>query len=225
VASCAHQRNHPLHKQTQNNPRQPKTMKTTLILASALFGASLSLSIAQGPGGPGGQGGERPAPPSPAEAAAELSKRYAALAAFDADKSGKLEAAELDKVAAAIEDGSLEMGPPGGRPPGGPEGGKGGKPPGGSEGGKGGKPNGKRAATGAAKLFESLAPYDKDKSGTIDETEQAAVATAIEDGSLKLPRGGGRGQGGPGGRPPGGPEGGPEGGRGGRGPGRPPGGQ
>ncbi len=211
-------------------------MKTTLIIASALFGASLSLSIAQGPGGrgpggpggQGGQGGDRPAPPSPAEAAAELSKRYAALATFDADKSGKLEAAELDKVAAAIEDGSLEMGPPGGRPPGGPEGGKGGKPPGGSEGGKGGKPNGKRAATGAAKLFESLAPYDKDKSGTIDETEQAAVATAIEDGSLKLPRPGGRGPGGPGGRPPGGPEGGPEGGRGGRGgrgPGRPPGGQ
>ena len=41
------------------------------------------------------------------------------------------------------------------------------------------------------KLYESLAAYDADKSGALDETEQAAVTAAIKEGSLKLPRPGG----------------------------------
>ena len=82
----------------------------------------------KGPGGKPGDGGDRP---SSTEIAKHLSERFAALAAFDKDKSGKLEAAEQTEVAKAIEDGSLEMGPPGGG-----RGGKGG--PGGKEGGPGG---------------------------------------------------------------------------------------
>ena len=199
-------------------------MKTTLLLTCAALVASLSLADAQGPGGrrPGGRGpggpggpgggGERPAPPAPAEVATHLAERYAALAAFDADKNGKLDTAEQEKIAAAIEDGSLEMGPPGGGRPGGPrpggEGGKGGK---GGEGGRGGRPPGKMVAAQSAKLYESLVPFDADKNGSLDQTEQAAVAKAIEDGSLKLPRPGGRGPGGPGGRGPGRPEGPPPG--------------
>lgn len=220
-------------------------MKTHLILSLALTGLTIATAQAQapeapggrGPGGPGGQGGRRPQGPPPAEAIAQLSKRYAALAAFDADKSGKLETAEIEKVAAAIDDGSLEMGPPGGRPgrpPGGPEGKpEGGPPPGGPEGAPAGKPPGKMVAAGAARSYEALAPYDTDKNGSLDETEQAAAVKAMEDGTLKLPRPGGRGPGGPGaggpgGRGPGGPGAGGQGGRGpgaGRGPGRPPGGQ
>jgi hypothetical protein len=204
-------------------------MKTHLILSLALTGLTIATAPAQAPEapggrGPGGPGGRRPQGPPPAEAIAQLSKRYTALAAFDADKNGKLETAELEKVAAAIDDGSLEMGPPGGRPgrpPGGPEG----KP----EGAPAGKPPGKMVAAGAAKLYEALAPYDTDKNGSLDETEQAAAVKAMEDGTLKLPRPGGRGPGagGQGGRGPGGPGAGGQGGRGpgGRGPGRPPGGQ
>lgn len=214
-------------------------MKTHLILSLALTGLTIATAQAQapeapggrGPGGPGGQGGRRPQGPPPAEAIAQLSKRYTALAAFDADKNGKLETAEVEKVAAAIDDGSLEMGPPGGRPgrpPGGPEGKpEGGPPPGRPEGAPAGKPPGKMVAAGAAKSYEALAPYDTDKNGSLDETEQAAAVKAMEDGTLKLPRPGGRGPGGPGaggqgGRGPGGPG---AGGQGGRGPGRPPGGQ
>ncbi len=207
-------------------------MKTQLILSLALTGLTMATAQAQapeGPGGrgPGGPGGRRPQGPPPAEAIAQLSTRYAALAAFDADKNGKLETAELEKVAAAIDDGSLEMGPPGGRP-GRPPGGKEGAPEGAPE----GKPPGKMIAAGAAKLYEALAPYDTDKDGSLNETEQAAAVKAMEDGTLKLPRPGGRGPGGPGaggqgGRGPGGPGAGGQGGRGpgGRGPGRPPGGQ
>lgn len=225
----------------QPETKQDKSMKTHLMLSLALTGLTIATAQAQAPEtpggrGPGGPGGRRPQGPPPAEAVAQLSKRYAALAAFDADKNGKLETAELEKVAAAIDDGSLEMGPPGGRPgrpPGGPEGKpEGGPPPGGPEGAPAGKPPGKMIAAGAAKLYEALAPYDADQNGSLDETEQAAAVKAMEDGTLKLPRPGGRGPGGPGaggqgGRGPGGPGAGGQGGRGpgGRGPGRPPGGQ
>lgn len=184
-------------------------MKLHLILTAALLG-SVSLASAQRPGGkgpsgkgPGGRGGKGGEAPAPAEMVKHLSERFASLAAFDTDKSGKLEEAEQTAVAKAIDDGSLEMGPPRGK---GPKEGPGGKPP------------GDKAAQHAAKLYESLAPFDADKSGSLDATEQAAVVKGIEDGSLKLPRPGGPGgpggrHEGPGGRPEGGPPPPPEGGR------------
>jgi hypothetical protein len=173
-------------------------MKTNHILTAALLGLTLSLANAQGPGrggrGPGGPGGEGGKRPDPAQMITHLSERYAALAGYDADKNGKLDATEQAAVAKAIEDGTLKFGPPGGR---------GGEGPGGE------KPPVDKVAEGAAKMYEPIAAYDADKSGSLDETEQAAVKKAIEDGSLKLPRPGGRG---PGGRGPGGPGGRPEGG-------------
>ena len=171
-------------------------MKLNLLLTAALLG-TFSLAHAQrpggkGPGAPGGQGGKGP---DSAEMAKHLSERFAVLAVYDADKSGKLEDAEQAAVAKAIEDGSLEMGPPGGG-----RGGEG-KPKSGE------RPAGKMIAGMAAKLYESLAAYDADKSGKLEDSEQAAVSKAIADGSLKLPRPGGPGgPGGPrGGRPEGGP--------------------
>ena len=172
-------------------------MKLNLILTAAVLGTTLSIASAQRPGGkgPGGKGGERGERPDSTEIAKHLGERYAALVAYDADKNGKLDETEQAAVTKAIEDGTLEMGPPGGG-----RGGEG-KPP------RGERPPGKMIAGQAAKVYESVAAYDTDKTGTLSETEQAAVAKAIDDGSLKLPRPGGRGPGGPGG-PGGRPEGG-----------------
>jgi hypothetical protein len=181
-------------------------MKLSLICtASLLFGATLAVVTAQGrPGGPppggkgpgGPEGGERP----PAtEIAKNLSTRFEAIAAFDTDKNGKLDATEQAAVAKAIDAGTLEVGPP--RPPKG----EGKEAPADKPEGK--RPPGDKAAEHVAKLYESLATYDADKNGKLDDTEQAAVAKAIDDGTLKLPHPGGRG--GPGG---------PRGGRTGRGP-------
>lgn len=152
--------------------------------AALLFGASLALVNGQdrpggrGPGGP--EGGHRP---PPADIAKNLSERFTALAAYDTDKNGKIDDTEQAAVAKAIEAGTLEVGPP--------RGGKGrgkGKGEGRPE---GGRPPGDVIAGHVTKLYESLAAYDADKSGALDETEQAAVATAIKDGSLKLPHPGG----------------------------------
>jgi hypothetical protein len=188
-------------------------MKLSIVCtASLLFGASLALVTGQerpdappppppgerAPGGP--EGGKRP----PAtEIAKNLSTRYEAIAAFDTDKNGKLDATEQAAVAKAIDAGTLEVGPP--RPPQDKGKGKG-------EGKDNDKPVGNhppsdKAAEHVAKLYESVAAYDTDKNAKLDATEQAAVAKAIEDGTLKLPRPGGPG--GPGGRRGGRPGGGP----------------
>jgi hypothetical protein len=167
-------------------------MKLELICtASLLLGASLSIAFGQER--PGRPGGERP---DPAEMVKHLSERYAALAAFDTDKNAKLDDTEQAAVAKAIEDGSLKAGPPGG-----PRGGEG-TPP------KGERPAGERlagkdVAGHVAKFYESVVTYDMDKDGKLSDTEQTAVITAIKDGSLKLPRPGGRGGRGRGGRPDG----------------------
>lgn len=172
------------------NPMQ--TMKLNSILtAAALFGISLNLAMAQRPGGRGGKGGAGGPPggegerPPATEIAKHLSERYTALATYDTDKDGKLSDKEKAAVAKAIDDGTLEFGPPGG--------GQGGPPPGAD------RPSGKRIAERAAKLFEQIAAYDGDKDGKIDDKEQAALVKAIEDGTLKLQPPGGRGPGGRGG--------------------------
>lgn len=163
-------------------------MKTTLLLTTATLASLLTLASAQRPDHP--QRGGKEGPPAPAEIAAKLSERYAALAAYDEDKTGTLDETEQAAVAKAIEDGTLEIAPPGGP---GHRGGKGGpdQRPEGGKGPEGGKPPGAMIAGHVAKLYESLAVYDTDKAGSLDSTEQAAVAKAIEDGSLKLPRPGG----------------------------------
>ena len=161
--------------------------------ASILLGASLSLAIGQDR--PGRPGGDRR--PDPAEMIKGLSERYSKLATYDTDKNGKLDDTEQAAVAKAIEDGSLKAGPPGrdgaGAPP------------------KGEGPAPKEIASHMAEMYAEIAAYDTDKNGTLSETEQTAVQTAIKEGKVKLPHRGGRGPGGPGG----------PGGRGGRGPGGP----
>lgn len=184
--------------------------------ASILFGASLVLVHAQGrPGGrgPGGPGPDGPPPegerPPTSEIVKHISERFAAIASYDTSGDGKLDAAEQAEVAKAIDEGKLELGPPG--PP--RKGNKDGKGKGEGKGDHkpGGKPGGPRPPSDViagemAKMYESLAVYDTKKDGSLDAEEQAAVVKAIDDGTLKLPR-----PGGPGGPRRGGPR--PEGGR------------
>ena len=103
----------------------------------------------------------------------ELATRYAAIAAFDADKSGDLGETEQAAVAKAVVDGTFKAGPPPrgprggeGRPDGPPPGGPGGPPPGGpggpppgGEGPEGGRPGGpppEAVAKHAAELYAAV---------------------------------------------------------------------
>lgn len=160
-------------------------MKLRLIsTASFLLGASLSIALGQGR--PGRDGGR----PDPAEMVKHLSERFAGIAVYDANKDAKLDATEQAAVAKAIADGSLKTAPPG----------REGEEP------KGERPPAAEIAGHLSGFYENVAAYDADKDGKLSETEQAAVVTALKDGSLKLPRRGGpggRGGKGHGGRPDG----------------------
>ena len=128
-------------------------MKLSIIgTASLLFGAAVGIVEGQdrpGGRGPGSPGGEHR--PAPADIAKNLSERFASLAAFDTDKSGKLDDTEQAAVAKAVEAGTLEAGPSR------PDKGKGeGRP-------KGDRPSGSVIAGHVAKLYESVAAYDADE--------------------------------------------------------------
>ena len=170
-----------------------------MIALTALGVAITTGALAQegGPGGefgpPGGPGGGRFGGRPPALTAGQLSTNYAALAVYDVNKDGKLDATEQAAVAQALVDGKLP-------PPGRPRGRDGGTPP---------TPTADLAqhlAAQMAAVYAALAPYDANKDAQLDTTEQAAVTQALADGTLKLPMGG-PGGGRRGGRPggPGGP--------------------
>ena len=176
-----------------------KTINRLAVLAA--LGASLgTTAFAQfdGPGRdggpPGGPGGGQFTNRPPMISAAQLAANYAALAAYDTDKDGKLSPTEQSAVAQALVDGKLQ-------PPGPPRGYDGGTPPAPST------EMAQRLAPQMAATYAAIFPYDANKDGQLDATEQAAVTTALSNGTLKLPMGRGPGgggrRGGPGG--PGGP--------------------
>jgi hypothetical protein len=72
----------------------------------------------------------------------------------------------------------------GGRQPGGPR-------PGADGPAREHRPPATEIAKHVAAHYAVLAAFDTDKNGTLDESEQAAVAKAIDGGTLKLPRPGG----------------------------------
>lgn len=185
---------------------EPNTMKYTLFISSAVLAAMLSIVNAQGPGkgGRGGKGGERP---SSTEIAKHLGERFAALLLMMLTTAASWKKANWQHwpktltmakskwvpLAAAREALlAVALAAPAESHP------------------------AKWWRAWRRSFFQSLVTYDKDSNNTLDETEQGAVAAAIDDGSLKLPR-----PGGPGGREGG--EGGGRGGRGGRPEGPPPG--
>jgi Ca2+-binding EF-hand superfamily protein len=112
-----------------------------------------------------------------------LATNYAALAVYDTNHDGTLDTNEQAAVAEALANGTLQLPGPGRGP-------DGQSPP---------TPSAqaaKKIAKNLAALYAALAPYDTDKNGQLDSEEQAAVAAALANGTLKLPRPGG---------PPGGP--------------------
>lgn len=179
-----------------------KTRSTLSIIAALSLAASASL-LAQGrpeggrgprPGGPGGPGGDQR--PDPAVAAAHMTEAFSKVSAFDINKDGKLDETEIAALAKAVADGSVT-------------------PPAHRKGPEDTKPNPDRVAHRLAGAFSAVSAFDTNHDGKLDESETAALKTAMEKGEVRPPGGprGGRGERGPGpegdgGRPP----------RGGRGP-------
>lgn len=226
---------------------KPLTKTAMLALLSALLCTS---THAQDQNRPNDRAGRRGPPregpseaqgpkhaPDPAQAAAHVAKAYADLAPFDVNKDGQLDESEVEAILAAVEDGSLKV-PPHRTPPAdraeqgrGPE---------------GRAPSPDRMVHHMTTVYGQVQAFDANKDETMDETELAALQSAIADGKLSIggrhgsPRGGqheARPEGGPEGRPDaapgardgrragprpeGRPEGGPEGRRGSRPEGRP----
>ena len=160
-----------------------KNMNKIAVLA--VLGASLGTTAFgqfDGPGrnfGPpgdhrGGSMTNHPPPLTAAQRVGQLATNYASLASYDANHDGQLDSTEQAAVAQALVNGKLQ--PPG--PPRGPEGGT---PP---------TPTAEMAqhiAAQMATVYAAIAPYDVNHDGQLDETEQAAVTTAMQNGTLRLP--------------------------------------
>jgi len=149
-----------------------KILAVSTTLGLALFTTAFAQGPHNGPpeGPPGGP------PEGPPEAGANLQKHlaevYAMVAPFDVNADGKLDATEKAALATAITNGSVKE-PSHPMPP------------------KGSKPKPEMIANHLAKLYAMIAPYDTDKNGVLDATEQAALLADIDSGELELPRPGG----------------------------------
>ncbi|MBM3840854.1 MAG: hypothetical protein FJ398_23445 [Verrucomicrobia bacterium] len=156
---------------------------TTLAMAAVLGLALCSSANAQGR--PGGARGQRPgniqppagAPQHPTDAApavGHLTEAYAKVAPFDANKDGQLDATEKEALAKAIVEGTVQA-PAHRTPP------------------AGVTLSAEQILGRIAGMYSRVAPYDANHDGVLDETEQAALKSAIENGELPRP-GGPRGQ-------------------------------
>lgn len=155
----------------------------TLAVAAVLGFAVCSSALAQGR--PDGARGQRPgngqppagAPQRPTDAApavGHLIKAFATVAPFDANEDGQLDATEMEDLAYAIADGTVQA-PNHRTPP------------------AGVTPSAEMILNRIAGMYALVAPYDANHDGLLDETEQAALKAAIEKGELRRP-GGPRGQ-------------------------------
>jgi len=106
--------------------------------------------------------------PDPAAMAAHLAQFFPKIAAFDVDKKGKLDDKEKEALAKAIADGTVEL--PAHIP-------------------HGDKPNAEMMLNHICDVYPQVARYDANHDGVLDETEQAALKTAIEKGQLVLGHG------------------------------------
>lgn len=141
-------------------------MKT---LPSLALAAALSLAFAIS-GHAQGRPAGAPAPhPTDASAAvAHLANAYATLAPFDANADGTLAGDELSAVAAALVAGKIQPGAHRLPPP-------------------GVKPDPDVILTRIAFMYATTATFDANGDGQLDTAEQAALAAAIADGSLRRP--------------------------------------
>lgn len=143
-------------------------MKSFKTLAAVLAGglAVCSLAIAQG-GNASGHDSQHHN--DPAAMAAHLAEFFPKIAAFDADKNGKLDDTEKEALRKAIADGTVEL--PAHAGP------------------NGEKPSAEMMVNHICEVYPQVARYDANHDGKLDETEQAALKSAIEKGELDFGHG------------------------------------
>lgn len=100
----------------------------------------------------------------PGAMAAHLAQFFPKIAAFDVDKNGKLDDKEKESLAKAIADGTVEL--PAHAGP------------------HGEKPNPDMMANHICEVYPQVARFDANHDGVLNETEQAALKSAIEKGEL-----------------------------------------
>jgi hypothetical protein len=148
-----------------------KNMKTIAVV-TALGLAVCSSAIAQGR-----PGGAQQPPKDAAAAVAHIAEAYPKIAPFDVNADGQFDGDERLALGQAMRDGKVEG--PANR-----------------------NPKGEQAAHPGiiiqriASLYRIAFSFDKDEDDTLNEAEQAALKSAIENGEVKRPDMGG-------GRPPG----------------------
>jgi hypothetical protein len=158
------------------NTKNNNTMKMikTLAVSTTLGLALITTSFAQGPfgGPPGGPPGFPPdgPPPAGANAVKHVAEIYAMIAPFDVNADGQLDATETAALATAITNGTVKL-PPLPMPP------------------KGDKPKPEMIAGHLAEMYATIAPYDTNRDGVLNATEQAALQAAMDSGKLPLPGG------------------------------------
>lgn len=163
--------------------------KAAVVIALGLSSAVMAQSGAGSTGDDSIEMGDRPTGmggpqdgfrPDPAMIVQHTSEAYAKIATYDANSDGILDEQEKAALADAVKDGTIAAPV---RPDMDPE----------------RTPNPERVLQHVTRLYSTGYSYDTNKDGALDETEQAALKTAIENGELP---------------PPGGPRGGPHGGKG-----------
>ncbi len=99
-----------------------------------------------------------------------LTEAFAKVAPFDTNKDGQLDATELEALAEAIADGTVQA-PAHRTPP------------------AGITPSAEMILNRIAGMYGLVAPYDADHDGALSEAEQSALKAAIEKGELPRPGG------------------------------------
>lgn len=101
----------------------------------------------------------------PAAVAAHLAEFFPKIAAFDVNKNGKLDDKEKESLAKAIADGKIEL--PAHMP-------------------HGDRPSIEKMINHICEVYPLVVRYDANHDGVLDESEQAALKTAIEKGEFAL---------------------------------------
>jgi hypothetical protein len=106
----------------------------------------------------------------PASMAAHLAQFFPKIATFDTDKNFQLDEQEKESLGKAIADGTVEF-PAGHMPP------------------HGDKPDVAMMVDHIGEVYPQVARYDANHDRVLDETEQAALKSAIEKGELAFTHG------------------------------------
>jgi hypothetical protein len=145
-----------------------KHIKTlAVVVAGSLVAGGLAIAQVQGGGASGHDEGKQHG--DLAAVVKHLAEVFPKIAAFDANKDGKLDEKEKESLAKAISDGKLELAAH--HPP------------------NGGKPNVEVMVNHIGDMFPQVVRYDANHDGVLDETEQAAIKSAIEKGQLDFSHG------------------------------------